>query len=564
MPPRRYPGTVREDLVMRAGVAPASGERGRWRQVALLATAAALGDDARVQADLAAALHGVDAPDAAVHVARAAVGDPWARWWLALAAGQSVPAREVGDEVARMASGSGPDAREVARRLADLQDELEDIAAGTGVGRFGLLGVTATAPRRALLVGRSSAAFLVAPSWDAVELIRLAPSDGPSGGNRAHLSLEEIIARIRRGERGTDRVVPPDAPVPADAARFLDGLRDDRAVRDRQLLELAEEVRQERAQLAADRANLRDRKVSGGGDPAPGGRAPVPGRGGANAAAGDSRRRRGPAGGGDDRDLRGDRACVPRPDRAVPPRPCRRSASDDPRSGGRLDRRTERRPRDAVGRRFASPPPRGSPELRRSALVVVPVGLDGQRRVRAPFVEDQLRVALGHVRQRRRDQMQGEVVARRGRRIAEFGEHRPDLILIQTRALAEDVCGGVAEIQVVIHGPRIRVGAPGRPPRASRPSATAPMDRQMPELRLTDPLPDHSRDSLTRALTALDAHTTAPLRLYGHAFDGTCEVFELHEELAPGIDGRRFLLSITATGRDALLIPLDPTIPEDT
>ena len=136
---------------MRAGAAPASGERGRWRQVALLATAAALGDDARVRADLAAALHGVDAPDAAVYVARAATGDPWARWWLALAAGQSVPAGELGDEVAQMASGSGPDAREVARRLSDLQDELEDIATGTGTGRFGLLGVTATAPRRALL-----------------------------------------------------------------------------------------------------------------------------------------------------------------------------------------------------------------------------------------------------------------------------------------------------------------------------------------------------------------------------------------------------------------------------
>ena len=245
---------------MRAGVAPASGERGRWRQVALLATAAALGGDARVRADLAAALHGVDAPDAAVHVAREAEGDPWARWWLALAAGQSVPARELDDEVARMTSGSGPDAREVARRLEDLQDELEDIASGTGAGRFGLLGVTATAPRRALLVGRSSATYVVAPSWDALELIRLGPSDGPSGGNRAHLPLAEIIARIRRGERGSDRDVPLDTPAPVDAGRFLDGLREDRAVRDRQLLELADEVRQERAQLAADRASLRTEK----------------------------------------------------------------------------------------------------------------------------------------------------------------------------------------------------------------------------------------------------------------------------------------------------------------
>jgi hypothetical protein len=85
----------------------------------------------------------------------------------------------------------------------------------------------------------------------------------------------------------------------------------------------------------------------------------------------------------------------------------------------------------------------------------------------------------------------------------------------------------------------------------------------MPELRLTDPLPDHARDSLARAIGALDAHTAAPLRLHGHLFDGTCEVFELHEEFAPGSEGRRFLLSVTATGRDALLIPLDPTTPED-
>ena len=90
-----------------------------------------------------------------------------------------------------------------------------------------------------------------------------------------------------------------------------------------------------------------------------------------------------------------------------------------------------------------------------------------------------------------------------------------------------------------------------------------PMGHQMPELRSTDSLTDHARECLARALHALDAHTTAPLRLHGHASDGTCEVFELHEEFAPGTDGRRFLLSVTATGRDALLIPLDSTTPED-
>jgi len=245
---------------MSAGAAPASGERGRWRQVALLATAVALGGGARVRADLAAALHALDAPDAALHVARGADGDPWARWWIALAAGQSPPPRPSMDEVEGCAPGSGPDAREVSRRLADLSDELEDLASGTGAARFGLLGVTQTAPRRALIVGRSSAAYVVAPTWDALDLVRLGPSDGPQGGNRAHLPLDDIVAMIRRGERGVDRPIPPDIPLTFDAARFLDGLREDRVARDRELLELADEVRQERAQLAQDRAKLRAEK----------------------------------------------------------------------------------------------------------------------------------------------------------------------------------------------------------------------------------------------------------------------------------------------------------------
>jgi hypothetical protein len=245
---------------MSAGTAPARGERGRWRQVALLATAASLGGGARVRADLAAALHALDAPDAALHVAGQADADPWARWWTALAAGQSSPMRPIDSAPRETPAGSGPDAREVARRLTDLGDELEDLASGTGAGRFGLLGATNTAPRRALIVGRSSAVFLVAPTWDALELVRLGPSDGPHGGNRAHLPLTEIVAMIRRGERGADRQVPPDVPETFDAARFLDGLRDDRGARDRELLELADEVRQERAQLSQDRAKLRTEK----------------------------------------------------------------------------------------------------------------------------------------------------------------------------------------------------------------------------------------------------------------------------------------------------------------
>lgn len=245
---------------MQAGVAPASGERGRWRQVALLATATALGGDVRVRADLAAALHALDAPDAALYVAREAAGDPWARWWCALASGQTVPPREIEGELATMPTGTGPDAREVARRLDDLVAELEDIASGTGEGRFGLLGVNEGAPRRALLVGRSSAVYLVAPTWESLELIRLGPSDGPAGGTRAHVTRAEIITRIRRGERDAERRVPDDVPESLAVARFLDGLREDRGARDRELLELADEVRAERAQLAADRAKLRTEK----------------------------------------------------------------------------------------------------------------------------------------------------------------------------------------------------------------------------------------------------------------------------------------------------------------
>jgi len=251
---------VRDDLVAQAGPAPAAAASGRWRQVALLATAAALGADTRARADLAAALHALDYPDAASHVACSADGDPWARWWLALSAGQSQPASRVDDATTTLDPGTGPDAREVARRLDDLHDELNDIDANTGLGRFGLLGVNQESPRRALLVGRSSAVFLVAPAWDAVELVRLGPSDGPSGGNRAHLPLAEVIERIRRGERGADRAVPPDAPEPFDVSLFLEGLREERGLRDRRLLQLADEVREEREQLAEDRARLRTEK----------------------------------------------------------------------------------------------------------------------------------------------------------------------------------------------------------------------------------------------------------------------------------------------------------------
>lgn len=256
----RYPGIVHEDLIRRAGPAPAQAPGARWQQVALLAAAAVFDDDERTRADLAAALHALDYPDAARRAAESAGADPWARWWLALAAGQDPAASVLPQPRPVHLSADTPDAREVARRLEDLEAELADIADATGSGRFALLGATRAAPRRALLVGRSSAVFIVAPAWDRLELVRLGPSDGPSGGSRAHLRLSEIIARIRQGEQGADRPIPPDLPEPFEAAAFLAGLREDRGARDRRLLALADEVRAEREQLAADRARLRTEK----------------------------------------------------------------------------------------------------------------------------------------------------------------------------------------------------------------------------------------------------------------------------------------------------------------
>ena len=246
---------------MQAGSAPAPAEAGRWRQVALLGTAAALGGDARVRADLAAALHALDYPDAALQVAREADGDPWARWWLVLAAGQSQPALDVADVLAGLAAGDGPDAREVARRLDDLQDELEDIAEHTGKGRFALLGVTLDAPRRALLVGRSSAVFVVAPT------LGQPSSWSGSGRPTAPRAATAPTCRWPRSSCGSGAAsAGPSAPCrPTRRSRSMrralsTGLREDRGARDRRLLQLADEVREERAQLAQDRAKLRTEK----------------------------------------------------------------------------------------------------------------------------------------------------------------------------------------------------------------------------------------------------------------------------------------------------------------
>jgi hypothetical protein len=89
------------------------------------------------------------------------------------------------------------------------------------------------------------------------------------------------------------------------------------------------------------------------------------------------------------------------------------------------------------------------------------------------------------------------------------------------------------------------------------------MGTAMPELRLAETLADPARDCLVRALSVLDAHTNAPLRVQAHSSDGACEVFELQEEFELGALGRRFLMSVTVSGRDALLIPLSSTALEE-
>ena len=255
-----------DPFIVAAGTAPARADEGRWRQVALLAASAAISADPRAAAGLAAALHALDLPGAAATVAaRSAGDDPWARWWATLSAGQGDDTAPLADAMARAAAhpAESPDGREVARRLDDLAAELAELMTGTANGaRFALLGHRARPERRVLLGGRSSAAFLVDPQWDALRLVRLAPSEGPPGGNRAHQTLDEIIAAVRRGESGAGRPVPGDRPAELDPAVMLDALREDPSARDRRLLQLADEVREERAHLAAERAALAEERAA--------------------------------------------------------------------------------------------------------------------------------------------------------------------------------------------------------------------------------------------------------------------------------------------------------------
>lgn len=242
-----------------AGSTPPRGDSARWRQVALLAVAASLGDRAARPA-LAAALQSLDHPvEAGRALAAAPDDDPWTRWWAVLAVGQGEGAEGLDDALAaaRAATPEGPDGREVARRLDDLADELAVLRGQGGDARFALLGHRAT-PRRVMLAGRSSAAFIVDPSWDSLALVRLAPSDGPSMSNSAHHSLDEVIALVRQGQSGQGRRVPDDVPSAADPDVMLELLRADSGSRDRALASLAEEVREERARLAERQEALDD------------------------------------------------------------------------------------------------------------------------------------------------------------------------------------------------------------------------------------------------------------------------------------------------------------------
>ncbi len=112
-----------------------------------------------------------------------------------------------------------------------------------------------------LIGGRSSSAFLVEPGWDDLTLVRLAPSEGPSLGNRAHLALLEVIAAVRRGEAGPGWSVLDDEPLTLDPEAMLSALREDPAARDRRLVTLAREVAEERERLMDERAALAEERA---------------------------------------------------------------------------------------------------------------------------------------------------------------------------------------------------------------------------------------------------------------------------------------------------------------
>jgi DnaJ-domain-containing protein 1 len=250
-----------------AGPAPARSAEDLWRQVALLGVSAAAYGGGNARVGMAAALLALDSPEEAAALARQARdAEPWARWWEVLAAGQREGAAGLAAalEAARSEpQAPGPDGREVTRRLADLEAELAELAGGSADGaRFALLGHRPGPERRVLVGGRSSAAFLLDPRWEQLHLVRLAPSEGPTAGNRAHLPLAEVLVQVRRGEAGAGRPVPSDAPSPLQPAPMLEALREDPAARDMRLIALAREVHEERERLAGERLALEEERAA--------------------------------------------------------------------------------------------------------------------------------------------------------------------------------------------------------------------------------------------------------------------------------------------------------------
>jgi DnaJ-domain-containing protein 1 len=276
---------VTRTFIDAAGPRLARSSSGLWRQVGLLAVAAAVDDSDDARLGMARGLLALDHPDEAASVAAAVSETAWGIWLGVLAVGQ---AGDVGRAralagAARDALPDTPDGREVSRRLSDLEAELDTLGGLGDAGRFDLLASRSEPRRRVLLVGRSSVAYLADPGLGGDGLIRFAPYGGASAGNRAHLGLGQIIDSLQRGDAGLGRELPVDRSVPLDPDAMLAALAEAGRARTDELAELAEEVRLEREELAkkaeelddelarliAERARLKRVATPGGADAPP-------------------------------------------------------------------------------------------------------------------------------------------------------------------------------------------------------------------------------------------------------------------------------------------------------
>jgi hypothetical protein len=250
---------VNRSFIDAAGPRLARSTTGLWRQVGLLAVAVAVDGSDGARLGLARGLLALDHPDEAASVAAAASDTPWGLWLGVIAVGQQGlvdRARRIA-EVTRRGLSETPDGREVARRLVDLEAELDALSGADNGARFDLLGHEARPERRVLLVGRSSASYLVDPG-DGGGPIRLAPYEGASAGNRAHQALSEIVESIGSGSVGLGRSVPPDRPEPLRPEPMLAALAETGRLRTEELAKLAEDVKHEREELAKRAEELED------------------------------------------------------------------------------------------------------------------------------------------------------------------------------------------------------------------------------------------------------------------------------------------------------------------